>query len=324
MAPKQEILCSEVILEKYGRSLEGKTILITGVSDESIAGELAILLSSANPAQLILSARAESRAATVIDKIKAANPQVAVRFLQMDLSSLADIRKAVATLDDVPKLDSFVACAGVMMPPYNVTADGVESQFAVNYLSNFLLVKLLLPKIEAAEPSSSILIVASSAVRQGQVFFDDINFSDGKTYNPLTAYGQSNAARVMFAKSLAEKLRDRKIRVFSIDPGAVRSGLQRHFPPELRASVDSMRESNTPLTDLDGRQYYLPPWTSRSEGAASIVTGMIDPTVEDSSGAFLHNNAVADDELHSHILNRENWTKLWQLSEQFIGEDFTL
>ncbi|KKA18107.1 hypothetical protein T310_7943 [Rasamsonia emersonii CBS 393.64] len=295
MAPKQEILCSEVILEKYGRSLEGKTILITGVSDESIAGELAILLSSANPAQLILSARAESRAATVIDKIKAANPQVAVRFLQMDLSSLADIRKAVATLDDVPKLDSFVACAGVMMPPYNVTADGVESQFAVNYLSNFLLVKLLLPKIEAAEPSSSILIVASSAVRQGQVFFDDINFSDGKTYNPLTAYGQSNAARVMFAKSLAEKLRDRKIRVFSIDPG-----------------------------DLDGRQYYLPPWTSRSEGAASIVTGMIDPTVEDSSGAFLHNNAVADDELHSHILNRENWTKLWQLSEQFIGEDFTL
>lgn len=95
----------------------------------------------------------------------------------MDLSSLADIRKAVATLDDVPKLDSFVACAGVMMPPYNVTADGVESQFAVNYLSNFLLVKLLLPKIEAAEPSSSILIVASSAVRQGQVFFDDINFS---------------------------------------------------------------------------------------------------------------------------------------------------
>ncbi|KAL1967730.1 hypothetical protein VTN77DRAFT_2987 [Rasamsonia byssochlamydoides] len=324
MAPKQEILRSEVILERYGRSLEGKTILITGVSDESIAGELAIHLSSVNPAQLILSARSEARAAPVIGKIKATNPQVTVRFLKMDLSSLDDVRKAVASLDDVPKLDSFVACAGLMIPPFSLTGDGVESQFAVNYLANFLLVKLLLPKIEAAGPSSSIIIVASSAVRQGQVFFDDINFSEGKNYNPLAAYGQSNAARVMFAKSLAEKLRDRKIRVFSIDPGAVRSGLQRHFPPELKSSVASMRESNTPMTDLDGRQYYLPPWTSRSEGAATIVTGMIDPTIEDSNGAFLHNNAVADEELHSHILNRDNWTRLWRLSEQFIGEEFTL
>lgn len=31
--------------------------------------------------------------------------------------------------------------------------------------------------------------------------------------------------------------------------------------------------------DLDGRPYPIPPWTSKSEGAATIITGMVDPTI---------------------------------------------
>lgn len=48
--------------------------------------------------------------------------------------------------------------------------------------------------------------------------FSDIS-QDGETYDAMAAYGQSNAARVMFVKRLGEKLRDEKIRVFSVDPG---------------------------------------------------------------------------------------------------------
>jgi hydroxymethylpyrimidine pyrophosphatase-like HAD family hydrolase len=42
------------------------------------------------------------------------------------------------------------------------------------------------------------------------------------------------------------------------------------------------------------------------------------------NGAFLHDNAVADDELHSHILDKENWAKLWELSEKLMGEPFVV
>lgn len=35
----------------------------------------------------------------------------------------------------------------------------------------------------------------------------------------MVAYGQSNAARVMFAQKLGEKLKEEQIRVFSVDPG---------------------------------------------------------------------------------------------------------
>jgi hypothetical protein len=77
------------------------------------------------------------------------------------------------------------------------------------------------------------------------------------------------------------------------------------------------------LHDLDGKPYKLPPWTSTSEGAATIITAMVDPRIEDSNGSFLHNNAVANEELHTHILNRDNWNRLWELSEKLIGEPFT-
>lgn len=33
------------------------------------------------------------------------------------------------------------------------------------------------------------------------------------------------------------------------------------------------------MTDVDGTKYDIPPWTSRSEGAATMITGMIDPTI---------------------------------------------
>jgi NAD(P)-dependent dehydrogenase (short-subunit alcohol dehydrogenase family) len=177
MPSQQKILPCEAILERYGKDLAGKTILITGVSNDSIAGELSLQLSNAGPALLILSARSPSRVENLVEKIKATNPNVATRFLKMDLGDLEDIRRAVTSLHDIPKIDHIAAVAGIMMPPYKTTVDGVESQFGVNYLANFLLVKLLLPKVVAAGPSSSIIIVASSAVRSGVIDFDDIGYS---------------------------------------------------------------------------------------------------------------------------------------------------
>ncbi|TQV97575.1 short-chain oxidoreductase [Cordyceps javanica] len=320
MTCKQKIQSSEAILKKYGKSIAGKTILITGVAADSIAGELAVQLSAAGPALLILSARSQARVEPVDAKIKAQNPSVATRFLEMDLSNQSDVRRAAGSLSDVAKIDHVACVAGVMWPPYSKTVDGIESQFATNYLANFQLVNLLLPQIKAAGPGSSIIVVASSAVRNGKVNFDDVNFSDPSTYTPSTGYSQSNAARVMFVKKLAQKLNDEKIRTYSVDPGAVRSGLQRHFTQETRAWIDDIRASGEKLRDLDGNEYDLPVWTSTSEGAATIITGMVDPTIADSNGAFLHNNAVADEELHSHIVEEENWDRLWELSEKLIAQ----
>jgi NAD(P)-dependent dehydrogenase (short-subunit alcohol dehydrogenase family) len=323
MSNKQQVLTSEAVLEKYGKALVGKTVLITGVSEDSIAGELAVQLANVDPKLLILSARAESRVAPIVEKIQKAKPSVQTLFLNMDLGNMSAIRRAVHDdLQGVPQIDHLVCAAGVMASPYSKTVDGFETQLGVNYVANFLLVKLLLPKIKAAGPSSSVIIVASSAARQGKVHFDDIGFSDGKTYEPMVAYGQSNVARVMFVKELAERLKGQGVRTYSIDPGAVRSGLQRHFTSEFMQQIDEWRNAG-PLTDMDGNPFTIPPWTSRSEGAATMITGMIDPTIADSNGSYLNKNAVSDDELHTHVEEQQNWKRLWELGEDFIQEKFS-
>ncbi|KAJ6119874.1 Short-chain dehydrogenase/reductase SDR [Penicillium sp. IBT 18751x] len=320
-----QILRSEVILEKYGKALAGKTVLITGVSQESIAGELAVQLAAVDPKLLILSARAECKVTPIINMIKEKNPNVATRFLNMELGDMSAIRNAVENdLADIPKIDHVVCVAAVMACPYTKTKDGFESQFGVNYLANFLLVKLLLPKVQAAGPSSSVIIVASSAVRNGKINLDDLDFSNGETYEGWTAYGQSNVARVMFAKKLGEKLKSHGIRVFSIDPGAVMTGLQKHVTSEFWAQIEELRKNEGGFTDADGVKYELPPWTSRSEGAATMITGMIDPTIAEFTGSFLKQNAVANDELHSQVRDEQLWTKLWKMSEGFIGEKYSL
>ncbi|KAJ3498040.1 hypothetical protein NLG97_g1439 [Lecanicillium saksenae] len=306
MVSQQIIQTSENILAKHGSSMAGKTILITGVAADSIAGELAVQLSAVNPSLLILSARSEARVKPIIAKIKSKNRDTAMRFLQMDLSSREDIQRAVNTMDDIPVVDHLACVAGVMWPPFSRTVDGIESQFAVNYLANFQLTRLLMPKLKASGPGSSIIIVASSAVRSGKVDFEDFNFLNTERYTPSIGYSQSNAARVMFVKKLAQRLAGTQIRAYSVDPGAVQSGLQRHFTPETRAWIDSFRASGEM-------------WTSASEGAATIITGMLDPTIAGSNGAFLHHNAVADEELHSHLIDQDNWDKLWTLSEKLLA-----
>ncbi|KAJ5494232.1 Short-chain dehydrogenase/reductase SDR [Penicillium fimorum] len=323
MSNSQQILRSEVVLEKYGKTLAGKTVLITGVSDESIAGELALQLSAADPKLLILTARAESKVTGIQEKIRLAKPNVKTRFLKMELSDLNAVRNAVRDLDDVSHIDHLVALAGVMFPPFSKTKDGFESQLGVNYLANFLLVKLLLPKVRAAGADSSVVIMTSSIVRQGKMHFDDFNFSDGQTYDAMAAYGQSNAARVMFVKRLGEKLKNEKIRVFSVDPGAVHTGLQRHCSPEFFDQVAEWKKAGF-MIDMDGKPIDIPPWTTTSEGAATVITAMVDPTIAEYNGSYLSQNAVSDHELHTHIYDEDNWTKLWKLSEDLTKEEFSL
>lgn len=113
-----------------------------------------------------------------MEQIKATKPNVETRFVNLELGDLSSVRKvAEKDLADVPQLDHVVCVAGVMACPFGRTKDGFETQFGVNYLANFLLVKLLLPKVQAAGPSSSVIIVSSSVVKQGKVHFDDLDFS---------------------------------------------------------------------------------------------------------------------------------------------------
>jgi len=196
-------------------NMAGKTVLITGSTDgvgRYVAGALAKL-----GAELLIHGRDAPRARSLIDDI-AASGHAPPTFYQADLSSLDSVRKLASTIASRHKrIDVFISNAGIGSmnggPLRQVSADGYELRFAVNYLSGFLLAYLLLPLIKAAAPAR---IVNVASLGQHPIDFDDVMIV--KNYSGSRAYAQSKLAQIMFTIDLANELEGTGVTVNSLHP----------------------------------------------------------------------------------------------------------
>ena len=150
-----------------------------------------------------------------------------------DLSSQASIRQlAKGYASSHQRLDILVNNAGVFLSKRTTTIDGLESTFAVNHLAPFLLTNLLIEMIKASSPSR---IITTSSVAHGgaRIDFEDIEFKK-RSYNGITAYGQSKLANILFTKELARRIGGSDggsgVAANCFHPGAVRTSLVQDNP----------------------------------------------------------------------------------------------
>jgi NAD(P)-dependent dehydrogenase (short-subunit alcohol dehydrogenase family) len=196
-------------------NMAGKTVLITGSTDgvgRYVATELA-----RQRANVLIHGRDAGRGKALIEEIRRAGAD-APAFYQADLSSLAAVRAlADAVMADHKTLDVFVSNAGIGSmnggAGRQVSADGHELRFAVNYLAGFLLAYLLLPSIKAAAPSR---IVNVSSLGQHPIDFDDVMIT--RNYSGGRAYAQSKLSQIMFTIDLANELKGANVTVNSLHP----------------------------------------------------------------------------------------------------------
>jgi NAD(P)-dependent dehydrogenase (short-subunit alcohol dehydrogenase family) len=127
---------------------------------------------------------------------------------------LADLQQVRSLAGEAGELDTLVNNAGIIDPERRESADGYELTFAVNYLSHFLLTRLLLSELR--EPAR---IVNVSSLGQAPIDFDDIMFERG--YDGYTAYARSKLAQVMSTFELAERLTDRDVTVNALHPATL-------------------------------------------------------------------------------------------------------
>ena len=126
---------------------------------------------------IVLAGRSLGKIQPVIDRIHAINPAVRTKFVNLDLSSLASVREAAASINaNIEKIDVLINNAAVMACPFSKTMDGIESQFGTNHVGHFLLTNLIMPKILAAGPGARIVNLSSVSHSMADVNLDDYNF----------------------------------------------------------------------------------------------------------------------------------------------------
>jgi NAD(P)-dependent dehydrogenase (short-subunit alcohol dehydrogenase family) len=196
-------------------NMDGKTVLITGSTD-GVGRYVAARLAYAG-AKVLIHGRDAARGKALADEIKRQGRGEAV-FYQADLSSLTGVRQlAKAVLADNGRLDVFVSNAGIGSqnegPARQISADGHELRFAVNYLAGFLLAYRVLPLLRASAPSR---IVNVASLGQHPIDFDDVMITKG--YSGSRAYAQSKLSQIMFTIDLADELKGSGVTVNSLHP----------------------------------------------------------------------------------------------------------
>jgi NAD(P)-dependent dehydrogenase (short-subunit alcohol dehydrogenase family) len=207
----------------------GRTAVITG-ANSGIGFEAARVL-AARGARVILACRDMGRAREAAERIGAVAPGAGVGVVRLDLASLASVREAADELRSAcTRIDLLVNNAGVMMPPYSVTADGFELQFGVNHLGHFALTGLLLDRL-AGVPGARVVTVSSLNHRQGRINFDDLQSRRG--YRRAAGYGQSKLANLMFTCELQRRLAGAGEQAIAVaaHPGLSATALPRYLSP---------------------------------------------------------------------------------------------
>ena len=121
-------------------------------------------------------------------RITGAHPAADVAIVDVDLGDLDSIRHAAGEVAQEPRLDGFIANAGVMYATRRTTADGFEAVLGVNHLGHFALTGLLLPTLEQTV-GARIVVISSQAHRDGKIDFDDIDANG--SYSVRRRYSQS-------------------------------------------------------------------------------------------------------------------------------------
>ncbi|OQE42248.1 hypothetical protein PENCOP_c004G05531 [Penicillium coprophilum] len=212
--------------EKDIPDLTGKSIFITGGTG-GLGAASAIHLAKHNPSHIYLSGRNATSAEKVIEEIHQVAPNLAVTFIKCDLSSLASIKEAAENFARKHQtLDILMCNAGIMARAPDLTVDGYEVQFGTNHLGHALLIKKLLPLLEASRNPRLVILTSQGwgLHPHGGIVFDKLNTTHDMTFGgPWQRYGQSKLANLLYARELAKRFP--AITSVSVHPGVVSTGL---------------------------------------------------------------------------------------------------
>lgn len=275
------------------RAIDQQVILVTGATDglgRALARELAT-----RGATVLLHGRSAERLAATEREIREATGNERLRTYRADFASLAAARELARDVErDQPRLDALVnntaLGGGARGSRRELSGDGYELRFAVNYLAPFLLTRLLLPLLSRSAPAR---IVNVASVGQAPVEFDNIMLEHG--YDGMRAYSQSKLALISFTFELAEWLRTRS---------------------EQGVTVNALHPASLMNTKMV-YEWFGYTMSTIADGVAATLRLVIAPELEGVTGRYY--DRLAEGRANRQAYDRDARRRLWRLSEQLTG-----
>eukprot|EP01065_Artemidia_motanka_P033083 TRINITY_DN40045_c0_g1_i1.p1 TRINITY_DN40045_c0_g1~~TRINITY_DN40045_c0_g1_i1.p1 ORF type:complete len:340 (+),score=102.46 TRINITY_DN40045_c0_g1_i1:57-1076(+) len=195
-----------------GVDLSGQVAVITGGCG-GIGSEMARVL-SLRGAEVVVGCRADA-----CERLESG------RCVPLDVSELGSVRRfAEEFIATGLPLHMLILNAAVMAPPGRSTsADGVELQFATNYLGHWQLVQLLSRRLQSTAGARLVAVSSVAHVLAGR--FDPATLADPPTYDPEFAYGATKACMVLLVAEVRKRL---GVTARAAHPGVALTGLLRH------------------------------------------------------------------------------------------------
>ncbi|KAF9406155.1 hypothetical protein HW555_013375 [Spodoptera exigua] len=272
--------------------MSGKVVIVTG-GNSGIGYETALELARRG-AKVILGCRDEKRGQKAADSIVKKTKNRSVRYMHLDLSSFASIRKFVEDFkSSEAKLDILINNAGASGVHRDRTEDGLIRDMQVNYFGPFLLTVLLTPLLKKSAPSR-VIIVTSTLHRFGNI--SDLN----NPHSFIRTYCDSKLCNILFSNELARRLENTGVSVNSLHPGHVNTSF---YKATILEKLRTMIFYTFFKNPVEGAQ-------------TSLYLAISDDCDETSGGYFVD---CKPGYMGMKARNEDLAAKLWDLSEQMVG-----
>ncbi|KZT51967.1 NAD(P)-binding protein [Calocera cornea HHB12733] len=272
--------------------LAGKVVIVTG--GNTGIGFVTCKYLLIHGATVYMLCRSPEKAQEAIGKLKEATGGKEARFVPCDLADLPSVKRCVEEFTHKEnKLDILFNSAGVMFTPMEqVTKQNFDMQFGTNLVGHAYLTMLLLPTLLAtahSTPGGKVRVINTSS--DGHSLFspkEGINYDlirDSPARRKVattTMYGMSKWGNVVLSKELARRYGEKGIISHALNPGHLRTDLQRHvgglsakigdmllFDPDPLGATTQLYAGTSPQAAEVNGHYYIP-WAR--EGVAKKNT----------------------------------------------------
>jgi len=201
--------------------LKDKLVVITGAT--SGIGYLVAKKYAAKGANLICINRNEEKSEALKNEIEN-EFKVTCDYFLADLSSLNQTHEVAEKLLKINKpIEVLIHNAGVYLTKRELTSDGIEKVFMVQYLASFIINFKLRDQLKSQE-KSRIILVNSEGHRFAAwgLRLDDLNW-EKRRYTGLKSYGSAKLAQLLSMLIFADFFKDSGVTINAMHPGAVKT-----------------------------------------------------------------------------------------------------